>query len=141
MRYVIDASVAYKWEVNEPDSPKALRLRDDFRRGVHELLAPDIWPVEVANALYTAELKGHVPSGRFEHHTVNVALVGPALYQSTSLLPRAMAVLRRAVVRVGIYDCLYVALAERETCTPVTADLRLLNALPGGPIVPLSSLP
>jgi predicted nucleic acid-binding protein len=141
MRYVIDCSVATKWEVNEPDSAKALRLRDDFRNGVHELLAPDIWPIEVANALYSAELKGGIPPGRFEFHAANVLMVGPALYQSTALLPRAMAIIRRAVARIGIYDCLYVALAEREGCEVVTADQRLINALPGAPIVLLSSLP
>jgi predicted nucleic acid-binding protein len=141
MRYVIDCSVATKWEVTEPDSLKALRLREDFRNGVHELLAPDIWPIEVANALSSAEIKGGIPPGRFEFHAANVLLVGPALDQSTSLLPRAMAIIRRSVARIGIYDCLYVALAEREGCEVVTADHRLINALPGAPIVPLSSLP
>jgi predicted nucleic acid-binding protein len=141
MRYVIDCSVATKWEVNEPDSAKALRLRDDVRNGVHELLAPDIWPVEVANALYSAELKGGILPGRFEIHAANVLLVGPTLYQSTALLPRAMAIIRRAIARIGIYDCLYVALAEREACEVVTADQKLINALPGAPIVPLSTLP
>jgi predicted nucleic acid-binding protein len=46
-------------------------------------------------------------------------------------------------VRVGIYDCLYVALAEREKCELITADDRLVKTLqPQFPfIVPLSSLP
>ena len=39
MRYILDASVAYKWEVPEPDSDKAVRLRDAFRAGIHELIA------------------------------------------------------------------------------------------------------
>ena len=141
MRYVVDCSVAYKWEVPEAATDKALRLRDDFRNGVHELFAPDIWPVEVANALYTAELTAMITPGRFEHRLADVLGAGPALYQSTSLLPRATVIIRRAVVRIGIYDCLYVALAEREGCELVTADQRLLSALPGSPIVPLSSLP
>lgn len=32
MKYVLDASVAVKWVLSEADSPKALSLRDDFRR-------------------------------------------------------------------------------------------------------------
>jgi predicted nucleic acid-binding protein len=45
--------------------------------------------------------------------------------------------------RHGFYDCLYVALAEREGCELVTADQRLINNL--GPAFPfiksLASLP
>jgi predicted nucleic acid-binding protein len=58
MKYVLDASVALKWVLTEPDSPKALSVRDDFRTQVCELLVPDIFPVEVAHALTRAERKG-----------------------------------------------------------------------------------
>ena len=51
MKYVLDASVALKWVLTEADSPKALALRDDFRKQVHELLAPDLFPIELAHAL------------------------------------------------------------------------------------------
>jgi predicted nucleic acid-binding protein len=46
-------------------------------------------------------------------------------------------------VRVGIYDCLYVALAERETCELITADDKLVkNLQPLFPfIVALAALP
>lgn len=46
MKYVLDASVALKWVLTEPDSPKALFVRDDYRKQLHELLAPDLFPVE-----------------------------------------------------------------------------------------------
>jgi len=44
---------------------------------------------------------------------------------------------------IGVYDCLYVALAEREGCELVTADVRLINSLqPSYPfIIALASLP
>jgi len=58
MKYVLDASVALKWVLTEPDSPKALAVRDDYRKQLHELLAPDVLPVEVAHALTRAERKG-----------------------------------------------------------------------------------
>ena len=32
-------------------------------------------------------------------------------------------------MRVGVYDCIYVALAEQEGCELVTADDRLVNNL------------
>jgi predicted nucleic acid-binding protein len=43
----------------------------------------------------------------------------------------------------SVYDCLYVALAERESCELVTADDQLVRKLrPQFPfIIPLASLP
>jgi predicted nucleic acid-binding protein len=46
-------------------------------------------------------------------------------------------------MRVGVYDCLYIALAEQEGCELVTADARMINSLQKDfPfITPLSSMP
>ena len=33
------------------------------------------------------------------------------------------------VARIAVYDCLYVALAEREGCELITSDGKLINAL------------
>lgn len=43
MKYVLDSSVALKWVLAEVDSHKAIRLRDAYVAGVHELIAPDIF--------------------------------------------------------------------------------------------------
>lgn len=39
MKYALDANVALRWVLNEQHSIKAMALRDEFRRGLHELLA------------------------------------------------------------------------------------------------------
>ena len=66
MKYVLDASVALKWVLTEPDSAKALSVRDDFRKQVHELLAPDVFPVEVGRP--TPRAAGmFAPPRRFVH--------------------------------------------------------------------------
>lgn len=46
MRYVLDTSVAIPWVLNEPTSAKANQLRAEYRRGIHELIAPDTFVVE-----------------------------------------------------------------------------------------------
>jgi predicted nucleic acid-binding protein len=70
-----------------------------------------------------------------------VLLTSPRLNPYIPLLSYALAISSRA--RIGVYDCLYVALAEREGCEFLTADDRLVRALrPSYPfITPLSSLP
>ncbi len=55
MKYVLDVNVALKWVLNEVDSTKARRLRDDWRAQIHELLVPDVFPFEAAHALTRAE--------------------------------------------------------------------------------------
>jgi len=37
--YVLDSSVALKWILAEPHRTAALQLRDDFRSGIHRLIA------------------------------------------------------------------------------------------------------
>jgi predicted nucleic acid-binding protein len=64
MRYVLDSSVALKWVLPEADSANAIRLRDEYKSGVHELLAPDIFTPEVANGLASAERQSRIKAGR-----------------------------------------------------------------------------
>jgi predicted nucleic acid-binding protein len=50
----------------------------------------------------------------------------PLLQPSLTLLPRAFEI--SSALRVGVYDCVHVALAERERCELVTADDKLVKA-------------
>src|SRR5262245_24053668 len=58
MKYILDSNVALKWVLPEPDAAKAVQVRDEFRRGIHELLSPDVFPIEVAHSLARAERRG-----------------------------------------------------------------------------------
>ena len=129
MKYVLDASVALKWVLAEADSAKALRLRADFQTGAHELLAPDVFPVEVGHALTRAERRTILPVGHAAIHLANILGTPPQLHPTLPLLRRAVSIASTA--RIGLYDCLYVALAEREGCEFVTADDRLVRNLQG----------
>ena len=60
MRYVLDSSVAFKWVVDEALADQARRVREDFRNAIHELLAPDVFPPELAHALTKGERQGRL---------------------------------------------------------------------------------
>ena len=64
MKYVLDASVALKTVLKEPDSAAAIALRDDFKNQIHQLIAPDTLPIEIAHALTRAERRGIIPIPR-----------------------------------------------------------------------------
>ena len=122
---VLDASVAAKWYVKESDSERAQKLIDrDFL-----FLVPDIFFAEVANAIR----KQHREDGQLDAASVQLAVddlvMGLEPISSTVLLPRATEI----ALTLGhpIYDCLYLALAERWSIDFVTADKRLRTRLGG----------
>jgi predicted nucleic acid-binding protein len=141
MKYVLDSSVAFKWVVTELHSDKARGLRDEFRRNLHQLFAPDVFPVEVAHALTRAERQRRITPPQAATLLAEVLTTSPQFYPYLPLLRRALAI--SSAARIGVYDCLYVALAEREGCEFLTADDRVIRAL--GPSYPfitaLNSLP
>lgn len=142
MKYVIDCSSAFPTYVAEPLTSKATALRDDYINSIHELLAPDFLPTEMSNALIVAERRKRILPGDATRLFGEFLNQLPALHPVwPTLLPRAHAIAASTVA--SVYDCLYVALAEREGCELVTADTRLFNTLRSQfPfIIHLSSLP
>ena len=139
MKYVLDSSAALPWVLPEKDSAKAIQLRDDVCNAVHELLAPDIFPAEVFNALLKAERTKRINVGEAKTLYASIGADIPALHPYLPLMPRAGDIASR--YRVVLYDCLYIALAERESCEVITAD-RGITSLQAhfSFIVPLSSL-
>lgn len=138
MKYVIDSCTAFKWFLTEQESDEARLLRDSFRNQLADLIAPDIFPIEIVHALTRAERQKRITPLEGAELVEDLFQVLPILYTSLPLLPRAYELSSR--VRIGVYDCLYVALAEREGCSLVTTDQRLITNLPGSPIVSLRSL-
>jgi predicted nucleic acid-binding protein len=127
MKYVLDASVGVKWALVEHDTPKARTLRDEYQQVVHELLAPDVFPVEVAHALSRAERQKRITPAEGAQLLRDVLMAAPRLHSYLPLLSRAYAISSPA--RIGVYGCLYVALAERRGCELITADDKLVKNL------------
>ena len=123
------------------DTDKAIRFIEDYRNILHDLLAPDIFPVEIAHALTKAERQNRIKPKASWQAWLYVMGDAPQLIPWSSLMPRAFAISSK--MRIGIYDCLYVALAEQEKCKLITADEKLIKTLQRQfPfILPLSSLP
>jgi predicted nucleic acid-binding protein len=141
MKYVIDSSVAVKWAIPETDTAKALQLREDFRNGVHELLAPDVFAIEAAHARTRAERQKRIHVGESKMFLTDLLKTAPRFHSFHPLLMHACDISSK--MRVGVYDCLYVVLAEQEGCEFITADDKLVkNLRPTYPfIVSLASRP
>lgn len=120
MTIVIDASVAVKWVLNEPRAAAAAALLAE------ELTAPEHWLAEAANALWRHvrlnELSAEEALLRIkELHSAPVAAV-----PIEADVVRALAL--GIELRHPVYDCLYLALAERQDTYVVTDDRRFFAA-------------
>ncbi len=123
MNLVIDASVAAKWLFVEPDTGKARAILDSAKIGELGLLAPEILPVEIANSLWKRTQRGDLDRATalglfdgFEKIEFKFSAVQELIGQALSLAFRQ---------HHPVYDCLYVSLAQRESCDLLTADEKL----------------
>jgi predicted nucleic acid-binding protein len=120
MTIVVDASVAVKWVIPEVLSDQAESLRGPADR----LLAPDLLLPEAANALWKKLTRREITAREAAQAIDLLIESGLDLRPSAPLLGRALALARR--LRHPVYDCIYVALAQAEGATLITADQRLL---------------
>ena len=95
----------------------------------------------MAGGLTKAERQKLVPVGQAAFLYAQVMNEPVALLPHLPLVTRAIDISSRT--RSGYYDCLYIALAEREGCQLITAGQKSVNNLaPHFPfIVPLATLP
>lgn len=124
MKYILDASVGAKAVLPETDSDKASALLADYRHAVHELVSPDFYPVEVGHAITRAERQKRITPDDGAAALLDILKLPPRLESSMPILYRAHEISSRA--RAGVYDCVYLGLAEKENCEFVTADDKLV---------------
>lgn len=127
MKFVLDANVGIKWVLVEDLSDKARELREQYRAGAHELIAPDVFPIEAAHTLSRATRTGRITQPEADAALAGILHDSPQYHSYLPLLRRAFEISLQA--RIGVYDCLYVALAEREACELITADEKLVKNL------------
>ncbi|MBW3596175.1 MAG: type II toxin-antitoxin system VapC family toxin [Planctomycetes bacterium] len=88
MKYVLDSSVALKWVLPEAGAAKAIQLRDEYHNGVHELIAPDIFPIENLHALTKAERQNKINGAWALWQSIMAD--APALHAHIPLLDRCV---------------------------------------------------
>jgi predicted nucleic acid-binding protein len=127
---VVDASVAVKWCLPRDHEDLVLQAEEllmSYRGGTEKFLVPDLFWLEVANALWKAVWRQKIDAETAAKSFRVVSDLKIPTVSSVDLVPRA---LRLAVEhRRTVYDSVYVALALRVNANLITADERLANAL------------
>jgi predicted nucleic acid-binding protein len=75
---------------------------NDYVNGLHDLIAPDIFPSEIANGLASAERQKRIRTGESGVFLNDILSAAPALANSTPLLLRAMEIL--ISTKHAVYD-------------------------------------
>lgn len=111
---IVDASVAFKWLVEEPDTDLALSwLRHD------DLWAPSILVAEVGNALAKRIRGGELEA---EGAPEKLARIEDMVTIIEGRMPVALALSMSLELMHSFYDCLYLALCEVRDEQLLTAD-------------------
>jgi predicted nucleic acid-binding protein len=119
---IIDASVAAKWLLkDETDAEAAQALRIGRR-----CIAPDLLLLEVANSCIKRLQRGLISV----EHASRLIVAIPDLVEE--LVPFAELIIPAGQIAAQlihpIYDCVYLALAQRDRLPLITVDQRLIEA-------------
>ena len=127
-RLVVDCSVVVKWKISTEDHAAAAEaLFGDWERHVVDMLVPNHFPSEVISAFLRASRRGRITADEAREAIRDLLALPFVLCDVTALADRAFIIAHQHQQRA--YDCLYVALAERDGVELWTGDERLYNAL------------
>ena len=124
---VVDASLAFKWLVEEENSDRATALTRLWDDEGTQLAAPPLMPFEVANALHRRVLRGELTLQVAAGLIQDLMSLGVAFHATPDLHRRALEIASR-LDQGAVYDAHYLALAESLGCEMWTADERFYRA-------------
>jgi len=119
---VVDASIVVKWFLPEIHSAAALRVAESD----HTFTAPDLLGAEIANTFWKKVRRGELTHDEGRRLLDDFRRLDIAVVPHDALLPAAFDL--AATAGHPVYDCLYLALADRSGCQLVTADRRFYQA-------------
>jgi len=126
-KIAVDASVAFKWFVEERDSSIARQIVEDYSKRHIDITSVELLPFEVLNALRYA------PDSGLE----NLKVVSSAIDKlSLDIRPLREGLSERCVENafkygISIYDSSYLSLGELEGVPVYTADEKLIKRVGG----------
>jgi len=124
--FVIDASVALAWCFEDESSVDADRVLARLEQ--EEALAPAHWPLEIANALRTAERRGRIETAELPRLRVLLAAL-PVEVAPVELTTATGGILEAArTYDLTAYDASYLELAAIRGLPLATVDERLRAA-------------
>lgn len=128
IRFVLDASVALAWFVDNPVAPYATRVRKSLASDARAVV-PGLWHLEMANGLAVAERRGILtPTNAKAGITVIEQLLTQTIESSAEFISIRQVLATAQTFELTAYDAVYLETARHERLPLATLDRKLLAA-------------
>ena len=125
---IIDASLSFKWMVEEEYTAESRAMLIQWRNGQSRMLVPSWFLFEIVNALYQRIRRGELTTGDAAQLIEAVQITGVEILDyDPNIHIRALELAHQFRLNAA-YDAHYLALAEQQDCELWTADERLWNS-------------
>jgi predicted nucleic acid-binding protein len=124
---VFDCNVVIKWYVPEVHTDKGQKILDTYVNGKIQLQAPDLIHAELANVLWKKNRLEGLEIEKAKRILRSFEELESVFAPTRDLFQQALDIAHEC--QRSVYDSLYIALAQRELRSMVTADERLVNAI------------
>ncbi len=125
MLLILDASVVAKWFKEESGSEDALKVREGFYNGVHEIIVPDLLLYELSNALRYDK--------KFSREEIEKAVKSILEMDLTITIPSQELITKSVEAaldyEITVYDAIYIVLSLQMNGIFVTADEKLYRKI------------
>ena len=126
--FVLDASVALAWVLDNPIAPYAIAVRRAFASGKRGLV-PALWHLEIANGLATAMRRRDLIGTDLDDALTTIQVtVAQAIDTETNFIPAGEALANACSYQLTAHDAVYLDLARREKVPLATLDKNLRTA-------------
>ena len=126
--FVLDASVALGWTLDNPVPASATRARQALLSGTRALV-PALWHLEIANGLVVAERRGILTASDAMLALLQLEqLCAQALEVEADIVPIRQAFITARTYQLSAYDSVYLDLALRVGLPLATLDVPLRKA-------------
>jgi predicted nucleic acid-binding protein len=126
--FVLDASVALSWFVDDPVPIDAVRSREMILQG-DRAIVPGLWLLEMANGLVMAERRGKLAADDIDKACQQLEVMLAQGIEVFTEWPGPRESIRYARVhKLTAYDAAYLELARRERLALATLDRNLRSA-------------
>jgi predicted nucleic acid-binding protein len=127
-RFVLDASVALRWLLDDPVSPYAERVKQLLIKGARATV-PALWHLEMSNGLAVAERRSILSPANIDRALLHIEqIVSQRVDTSSAFVSTRQSLATARAFKLSAYDAVYVDLARHEKLPLATLDERLRAA-------------
>lgn len=126
--FVLDASVALRWFLDNPMPPFANRVKQHLLKGARAVV-PALWHLEMSNGLVVAQRRSILTAADVDQAVIDLEqFVTQAVDTETSVVSARQSLATARAFQLSAYDAVYLDLARSQRLTLATLDDRLRAA-------------